>query len=298
MRARSVLLGACLGGLAACGWIIGDRQTSLSDAPGPADSDAGDSPDASSLDAAGEAGEWEPSSLPGLALWLDGTSGLSMAPAGVVWRDRSGNQNDGTSVDGGATVGSSAIGGHSAAHFDGNGYLSVADSPSLQFGTGDYFIAIVARHTTETTGTWGYGILFTKQLSDYPFVGPVISANGALTGGYSIPCLLTETEYAKWIYTVGSGYNRGQPFLVTVHRATSAGQTTLSIRANADDDVEATNSIFEADVSAAHSPLYLGGTPSGQNLVGDIAEIVVVKGPISDVDRSNAERYLMTKYAL
>jgi hypothetical protein len=42
------------------------------------------------------------------------------------------------------------------------------------------------------------------------------------------------------------------------------------------------------------------GAPSsgGQDLKGDVAEVIAVHGPISDADQANLQQYLTTKYGL
>ena len=52
------------------------------------------------------------------------------------------------------------------------------------------------------------------------------------------------------------------------------------------------------DVSAPGQVVYLGGSPQMQNLAGEIAEIIAVKGPTSDEDVAAIETYLMTKYGI
>jgi hypothetical protein len=260
------------------------------------DADAA-SPDANDADS----GPWSPSSLAGLVLWLDGASGLSTTSTQVTWRDRSPAKNDAVST-GSVSILTPAIGGLPAAHLDGNGYLSVADSASLQFGTGDYFIAIVARHTTPTDNHFGYGLLFSKQDVPYPFAGPCVSANAVNSASNPNPPttgrLLTQTGWNRWVTTNSAYYDSGTPFMVTVRRFTASGQATLRIRANGSDVGQLVGSQFAIDVSARGQPLNIGGTSQNQNLVGDIAEEIAVRGAMSDDDALWVEGYLKTKYAL
>jgi hypothetical protein len=71
--------------------------------------------------------------------------------SGAVLRDRSGKGNHGT------LIGPTWVAGRrgSALSFDQtNDYVRVADHPTLQFGTDDFFIEVLVKPLVKTTGTW------------------------------------------------------------------------------------------------------------------------------------------------
>jgi hypothetical protein len=188
-------------------------------------------------------------------------------------------------------------------------YLIVSDSPTLEFGTGDFLIAEVAQHTTPTGSGWGYGFLFSKQdQSTSPFPGPALIANtGSGTSGI-------EAQVASGTGDVISGltgYNTGTPFYVTMHRfaatsdagADAALLATLNLRIDGADPGAATGAAYADNVSAGDGgaggwPLYIGGNNQGQDMRGDIAEVIAIKGTVDDVDLASLEAYLKSKYGL
>jgi len=258
------------------------------------DGGSSDGTDASTHEPDGAA-PWDPSLLPGLALWLDGTSGLSQGNGGTLtWLDRSGHQNRAVSV-GTPTIDPAAIGGKPAVHLNGStDYLVVQDSPSLQFGTDDFAIAVVAAHTTPGTGQWGYGLLFTKQvLATAPYYGPCIAANSVDRSGALFAQVANVSP--SWIQTTETNFNNGQPFFVVVRRI---GGNTLSLRVNGHDGASATGAGYALDVSASGYPLRIGGTDKQQDVLGDIAEVIAMQGSLSAPDLATLEGYFAAKYGL
>ncbi len=259
---------------------------------------------------------WNVSVGAGLVLWLDSTTGLiptedAGADAGtyLFWADQSGNGNNATSV-GASTVVDAALGGMPVVRFNGSSdYLIVADSPSLEFGTGDFLIAEVAQHTTPTDAGVGYGFLFSKQDEVHaPYLGPALIANtGLLTSGI-------QAQVASGTGSVFSGltgYNNGTPFYVTMHRfavtsdagAEAAALATLNLRIGGADAGAATGAGYADNVSAGDGgagswPLYIGGNNQKQDVRGDIAEVIAIKGSIADADLASLEAYLKAKYGL
>jgi hypothetical protein len=143
----------------------------------------------------------------------------------LVWLDQSGQDNNAIGV-GSPAIDSTALNGHPAVHFNGTtDYLLVADKPSLQWGTGDFTLAVVVQHTTPNDAGTKYGAFYSKQdPGDYPY--------------------------------------------------------------------------YAANASAVGYPARIGGTPAGQDIKGEIAEIIAVEGPLSDADIQQLESYLKTKYGL
>jgi hypothetical protein len=241
---------------------------------------------------------WSPRLLPGLVLWLDGSYGLTPASGGPIWSDQSGQHNDAIVATGAPVVRPDAIGGRPALHFNGApDYMVVPDSSSLQFSTGDFLIALVAAHTTPTIGAWGYGLLYGKQELTPKYAGPALVANTtARTGQLQAQVLL---DAPSLVMTTGT-YNDGQPFYLAMHRVVdNVGVTaTLDLRVNGAEAGSITGPGVALDVSAAGQPLFLGGTPNAQCMVGDLAEVVAIKGAVPDVEINALEAYFRAKYGL
>jgi hypothetical protein len=210
-----------------------------------------------------------------------------------LWPDRSPSGNSALAV-GAATIRPGAIGGKTAVHFDGTDYLVVADSPSIQFGMGDFVVAMVVQHTTPTSGRWTYGLLYGKQNVHAPaFPGFALVANSVT---YEAGVLWAQVAFDKnsLVTTVEADFNDGHPFYVVVHRLGS----NLSIRVNGCLLVNGAGVGYTVDVSAAGYALVIGGSDIQQDIVGDIAEVVAVKGATSASDIGNLEAYFKTKYGL
>jgi hypothetical protein len=320
------LIGPALGALAYAGCTSSDDDN----APAPTDAgylgdnatakdaatDGNAAEDASANDAANDAGAdvWSPKAIPGLVLWLDGTRELTPADGGSVakWTDQSGSGNNALPPEAGTgtapAVALNGIGGSPAVHFNGTtDYLVVPDSPSLQFGTGEFIVVVVARHVTPTDGgTWGYGMLYSKQETAFPYAGPALVANTETRTG----AILAQLEYPNVrTTTTKTTYNDGQPFVVAMHRvliaAADAGDAgdaavpaILGVRVNGADAGSTSTLAHGRNVSAAARPLYIGGTPAAQDIVGDIAEVVAIKAAIRPADLTLLESYLKAKYGM
>jgi hypothetical protein len=288
-------LGATLAAFAAiltgCEWVAG-----LGDAPPAivAPSDAAPEAQGSDADAAAV---WAPSALPGLVLWLDAEKGLTVNVPGASsvvqsWLDQSGWANDAQSM-GFVTVRPNAIGGRPALHFDGaTAYLVVTDSPSLQFGTGDFAVAMVVQHTTPTSN--GYGFLYCKTDLNAD------AGRGFALGANSVPPkppfgeLWAQVSFGSQavITTTENDFNTGRPFYVIVHRFGN----NMNMLVNGVGAAAGLNS-FGGDVSEIQQNVVIGGSNLQQDLVGDIAEVIAVKGTTSPVDIQNLNSYLKTKYS-
>jgi hypothetical protein len=290
--------------------------------------------DATGTDANGEgdaaheaAAPWTPYSLAGLVLWLDGHAGLGTLDGGVdggdagsdagpplQWLDQSGLGNNALGY--GPAIRATALDGQPAVHFDGTDYLLLQDSTSLNWATQDFALAVVVQHTTyEDGGGSSYGTLYSKQIYDTaPYTGVGLFAN--VPGGTS-KILEQLNQYGTSEVTSGSsGYNDGTPFVVLIHRAaivadggadasTDAGDAaavpamaSMSMLINAADAGFATGTGYALDTDSLGYPARIGGTQAGQNLTGDIAEVIAVQGTVSASDLENLQAYLMNKYGL
>jgi hypothetical protein len=282
----------------------------------------------SSSDATGEAAAaWTPASLTGLVLWLDGHTGLSTLDGGVdggdagadagppvQWLDQSGNGNNALGY--GPAIHPTALDGQPAVHFGGSDYLLVQDSTTLDWGTNDFVLAVVVQHTTfEDGGGFSYGTLYSKQIYDTaPYVGVGLFAN--IPGGTSSILEQLDEFGPTEVTSGGTGYNDGTPFVVVIHRAgnpsdggveggtdggdaaTAPTTASMSMLINAVDAGFASGTGYAENVDSVGYPARIGGTQGGQNLNGDIAEVIAIEGPVSAGDLANLQAYLISKYGL
>jgi hypothetical protein len=262
---------------------------------------ASDAPADSPIDGPVEAeeagdGGFVVTSISGLVLWLDAAKGVTTSGSSITsWTDRSGQSNNATGGTAMPTLVSSSINSLPAAHFVATStqYVSVADATTLQFGTGDFYIAVVAKFDNDPTDgiVSGIGALYTKLgtgsgllffANDYDY-GTMTFAAGLSNVEDPTP---TEVEYA-------ASYNDGTARLYVVQRASG----TETLRVNGSQVASSTSSV---DVSESGSEVDIGlvAVDTEAALDGDIAEMVVVGGTLSSTDLTNLESYLMTKYGL
>lgn len=241
-------------------------------------------------------------SVPGLVLWLDGTRGV-LEFSGVVasWADQSGQQNHAAQsiTYNRPTFTAAAINGLPGVHFDMTAqwgtFLTIADSASLRWGTDDYYLAVVARFDNDVGGSGQnsrFGTFYFKQGASG---GPFFHANApgkTPTSGFAAE-LSDDAEHR--VVSVGTGYNDAKGHLFAVRRR----GTTLELRHNGLPDGAKT--VPAVDVSAAGVAVSLGATMEridSNRLNGDIAEIVAVRGALTDASLAGVESYLKAKYAL
>lgn len=311
---------ACLAGASVVGGCGGTVSYVLDagldaepkDAGAPSDViDAADTANDSASDATDDsAGVFSVKNVPGLALWLDGTTGIAQNALRVSgWADRSGNGNHA----GQATPGmqpaylAGGIGGRPCVHFDSfanvGQMLSVPDSPTLQFGTGDFAVEVVARYDNDPGSapelTRSCAAFYVKMV--FAISGGGVGFFGNTPGNRPIDSNLqgiTESSIQTWSTT--TGYNDGVGRVVGFRRV-GAG---LEVRAGG--VPVGTNSYkFLTDVSAPGIPLNIGATggqgyPEGGlwRMNGDVCEVIAIKGSVSAGNLSAIETYLKAKYGL
>ncbi len=268
-----------------------------------APSDVGlDSPNDSAADAADASIDVAPNdggtiaSISGLVLWLNAGVGVTTNNNAITsWSDQSSQGNDAKAGSPAPTLVSSSINSLPAAHFVGTSkqYLSIADATSLQFGTGDYYIAVVAKFDNDPSTqdpTVSFGAFYTKLGqndgllffgNDYDF-----SKTSFAAGVCNLENPTTEVQYA-------ATYNDGTARLYALQRA--SGTETLRVNgtqvASGSSSVDVSESGVEVDIGFMASA-------SAAALDGDIAEVLAVKGTLSSSDLANIESYLASKYGL
>jgi hypothetical protein len=254
--------------------------------------------DAPEVDTPIDAPAWTPARLSGLALWLSADHGVTASSNNVVaWADRSTFGNNATQIvtERQPTLVANGIGAHPVIRFNGQNMLQIADSASLQWGTGDFTIEMVASWKNATSAAPGYAMLVSKQTSGTGYPG------ASLWGNFTVPSLDTvlgaQIDTSNYARSTTNALNDG---VVRVLGGRRVG-TTLEVRVGGAAAGNAT--VGSVDVNAVGFPMYIGGQPNGgtavyQALDGDVAEIVLVKGPLSAADLAELETYLKTKYGL
>lgn len=230
-------------------------------------------------------------------MWLSADQGVTASSNSVVaWADRStaGNNATQTVAQRQPMLVANVLAGHPVIRFNAQN-MQIADAASLQWGTGDFVIEMVASWKNATSATPGYAMLVSKQSTGSGYPGP------SLWGNFAAPSLDTvlgsQIDTSNYARSTANALNDG---VVRVVGARRTG-TTLEVRLGGAAAGSAT--VGTIDVNATGFPMYIGGQPSGatavyQALDGDIAEIVLVKGSVSTADLTDLETYLKTKYGL
>ncbi len=279
------------------------------------DSSSSDATDATSVQAASDTGSVDEddgdsnatacdsvsvANIPGLALWLTSDTGTVANGVNVTrWADQSGNGNDASQPTQALQplLVQGALNGHSVVRFGSNGTrnaLQVADTASLQWGTDDFVIEMVVRYTNTT----GNILMYSKQQIPVPYVGAGLWGNQSLSTGSGI--FAAQVEYQSGYFASSSvgGLNDG---MARLYGARRTGGTHVEARINGM-LVGAQVTPTVVDVSAVGIPISLGldaaNQEQSQQLVGDIAEVVAVRGTVPTADVVCFESYLITKYAL
>lgn len=263
----------------------------------PTDSSVVDSSKADAADGAPPA--YTPAVLGArLVLWLEGDS-FEELDGGAYWPDKSGTKNDAFQeagaripffIDAGAEGG---INGHGVVHFAGHEYLRVADSPTLQWAADDFAFYVVMRHVNDTVNAPpGFGIVYTKWTDTGPeFPGFFMWASYPGSTGY-----VTRLDATQVVGSDG-GLNDGTMRLVGTRKngmnyeiRVGGNQVSLLSDAGIPDP---------AAFNANGLPAFIGGREAQiQQLQGDIAEIIAMKGTLTDLEQTTLEGYLKKKYGL
>jgi hypothetical protein len=231
-------------------------------------------------------------SLSGLVLWLDAAKGVTKNNQNQVskWADQSSSANDGSqSTQSMQPVwNGSVINGFPALHFDkaNTQSLSLVDSSSLQWGTGDFLIEVVVRWDNDgSNGEFGLPYGKIGQSSGVVFIaGDAQNDDNGLSAAIDGQNLIAYT----------AGYNDNKARLVAFRRSGS----TLELRVNGSQVASQAQS-GTVDVSASGVDAVIGDDGMGDiPLDGDIAEVVGVKGATSSQDLSSLEAFLKAKYNL
>ncbi len=257
-------------------------------------------------------GPFDPSQLgSNLVLWLDGAKGVTQNNNAVsVWADQTSYHNDASGGSGNGahqpTINATAINNLPAIMFAipqqanaASPYLDIVDSASLEFGTGDFSIFMVAEYDNPTTNSNNtQGTFYTKVAGNTTPTGPQLYGNGAGPTPNSIVAVVrARIDATDNVDSTAANYNDGKYHRVGVRRTGA----TLQVWTDGTNAALTPDAGGNVDVSASGTDVTIGATilnGVAQRLSGGIAEVVGVKGTLSDGDAANLDGYFKTKYAL
>jgi hypothetical protein len=281
------------GGAGASGGAAGGASGG---AGAPGSDDAGSPPDAvQPFDDGFDVG-----SLPGLVLWLDAVRGVTMSPAStgstfnvMSWKDQSPSGND---------VGNT---GQEAASFfpgDFHNWYWGGGAPVIDL---DFFATMATRDRTNGTPTLGLGtgdllveVVAAWRNDTFARPSPISLGRVVDTGSLTFLIFDTQSNGAPGNITLrlsndplisSPNVSNNKLRLLGAHRAVTGGLATVELRVDGRVD----------QVSMGAPPRDLGAAAFAQ--VGpacDVAEVVIIKGPIAPAALAALESHLKAKYGL
>jgi hypothetical protein len=259
-------------------------------------------------------GAVSPGALSGLSLWLESSTGSIEETNSRVskWQDSSGNRNDASEADPARrpSLGAEGLNGWSTVKFDGEpSNLNVSDATSLQFGTEPFTVAFVGEFHNSAAPQFtlvgdlasftyaGYGVILEKTNAYDPYDGLAISANYPVASNRSAAQRRLGAQLrfgAAVLVSESLNINDGKFRLFVVQRS-APGMLENRINGTHQGRLEIS---AEIDVSAPGRSLRLGGLDSTIAFRGSIAELVMVRGALSESNLLGLEHYLMEKFGL
>jgi predicted alpha-1,6-mannanase (GH76 family)/fibronectin type 3 domain-containing protein len=246
----------------------------------------------SAVNSAGESAQSVPVSAGPLALaaWFkaDAITGLTNGAPVSLWADASGNGYGAMQLlnSNQPVYVTNALNGLPVVRFNS------AKSTYLWFyrPVQDDFTMVLVYQSSQgiSTGTsfWnGAGLVNGEQSGTVNDFGTSLNANGRILAGTGNP---DTTIYS------GTGFNNGQPHVVTFKRTRNTGAMVLYV-----DGTQVAAGTSGTNSLTAPNLLVLGGQGVLNNfLTGDIAEVQIYNTPLSDSDRVGVERAIQCKYSL
>jgi hypothetical protein len=221
-----------------------------------------------------------PASIPGMALWLDGTdvagTGYSAAEGSVfsVWADKSGNNAHGTAISG--TPSYDAL--TQSVVFDGNLIFQFPNG-TITPGSSTFTIFLVCKPTS--LDYWPY--VYKAGSPGYDTCTALIFyANGAIENGF-------YTDYMT--VAPGGSVRVDQSYIFT----SAFDGTTRTLYRNGTSVVTGT---IAGTKNVTSSENYLGGGGNTVNFKGTMSEFIVFNRTLSSSDRESVELYLTSKWKI
>lgn len=236
---------------------------------------------------------FSPASVPGLSLWLQADAITD--PSGTIarWPDLSSNHNDAVTDGGGPTLARSVaeFNGHATVTFHNDStFLRIADVPSMRVDNTGFLLEVVEGHgNLNASGSDKSDAIYSKKgsfgLHTWVIQPPVGSAGLGIVQDIEI--------------TVDNGdFSSTTPnrFRIKLDPYPGNDGGTLSMQTNA--GATATHAFATLpDIGATGVPAIIGQLENNGDSVS-IAEMILVKGPVSNADVNAIETYLATRYGL
>ncbi len=231
-----------------------------------------------------------PAPAPALVTWFkaDALTNLANGAKISTWPDASGNADDAAQSNNSQqpTFVANGIGGLPVVRFNSTNqtYLSFS-----RLVSGDFTIVCLFRSTQGlNSGTLFYqgaGLVNGEMPGAANDFGTCLFANGSVCAGTGNPDVAVAS---------GAGFNDGQPHILTFTRQRATGVLNLSI-----DGTLAGTKTGGMQPLTAPAQLVLGAQQTLNDFfTGDIAEVKIYDGALSDADRVGDENSLRCKYAL
>jgi hypothetical protein len=233
-----------------------------------------------------------------LVVWLDAARGVTGSPV-TRWADQSGAGNDATQTVSGRqpALTASGINGLPSITFDGaTTFLQIADSATTRWGTGDFALFVVMRGAPNVATN---AMLYNKSELPSPYSG--INLLLSATRG-SVSAKASIQLDADFYATSLDDFDDADPHVLGGRLVAAGAGALLEMRA--DGARQGMLSVTGAiNIDAPGQPTIIGhngyNPASGfQAYKGDIAEIVAVKGTVSDAELASLEAYLTDKYGI
>jgi hypothetical protein len=264
-----------------------------------------------------DASTFNVASVSGLVLWLEGNVSSSITtlagdggPASItVWADQTSHHNDAkgltasTGLARNPSVKTAGIHGLDVVHFNqGTGnvgnMLTIQDNQdnSLQWGTGDFYVAVVGDYDNDPTkgSNEGVGNFFSKSVnnggvSGVLFYGNIPGSNVNPTVGLLFATAISPTNSV----TATTADNNSSVHLFAIRR--QGAKLDLFV----DGTSVASSTSGGIDVSNVGTSIRIGadGDATLVRLDGDIGEMLAVKGALAPSDETGIEGYLKSKWA-
>jgi hypothetical protein len=231
-----------------------------------------------------------PALVPALVTWFkaDALTNLANGAKISTWPDASGNGDDAVQSNSSQkpTFVANSIGGLPVVRFNSTNqtYLSFS-----RLVSGDFTVVCLFRSTQGlNSGTLYYqgaGLVNGEVPGPANDFGTCLFADGSICAGTGNPDTAVKS---------GAGFNDGQPHILTFTRKRATGAVTLYV-----DGTLAGTATGGMQPLTAPAQLVLGGQQTLINFfTGDIAEVKIYGGALSDEERTGDENSLRCKYSL
>lgn len=224
---------------------------------------------------------------PELVLWLKADAGVAVDGNNVLtqWSDQSGLNNHALPVTNAPTLVAGAVNGRPVVHFDGTQILEVANHPSLVVSRD---ITIYTVISLDTLAAPGHGLLSKCQVNiPSSFDLQIVASTGK-------PSIVRGNGSGFTTFagsTTGLGANTQYYIVSVVTRGTNA---THYLNGNFNG-----SGLIMAGLGDTGTNLRLGfRQDGGTKFRGNMAETMVLRGAVTDAERSAIDSYLRAKYGI